>query len=324
MLGVLEYLAMNIEYTSGSFKDICHAFKEELGNIAEESNTLSAAKRKATKICDKLETTMERDIVIKRFLENQDLKLSQNRYRTKVELSVVNDKTTIVDMSSEQFAALVKGDRNLEDSDERGEHNGTENERGEKAMISRILKGEKARMNLWVSDVATKTNSGRWWEERKENQEKHIEDMPEGSTAEERRILVKNILEDSMAASPAEEASEFSLILDSVLQEELLREVFNHIDDYITSEIHEYLTAFFNEDHGFQGWSDAVDNIISTDCDSEFFKAFSLTAFNPLRDITTLEKVHLNQFIHPVIDSALWIFAKVNYIYGEIPLGLKT
>ncbi|CAI2184617.1 1840_t:CDS:1, partial [Funneliformis geosporum] len=43
-------------------------------------------------------------------------------------------------------------------------------------------------------------------------------------------------------------------------------------------------------------------------------KAFSLDALNPLRDITTLERSHLNQFIYLLIDNALWIFAKINYL----------
>ncbi|CAG8459186.1 7926_t:CDS:2 [Funneliformis caledonium] len=52
----------------------------------------------------------------------------------------------------------------------------------------------------------------------------------------------------------------------------------------------------------------------------KFLKAFSLEGSNPLRDITFFEKSHLNQFVYPIIDSALWIFAKINYIYREIPL----
>ncbi|CAI2197004.1 8065_t:CDS:2, partial [Funneliformis geosporum] len=56
----------------------------------------------------------------------------------------------------------------------------------------------------------------------------------------------------------------------------------------------------------------------------QFVKAFSLDALNPLRDVTTLERPHLNQFIHPLIDNALWIFAKINYISGEISLQGKT
>ncbi|CAG8752031.1 15901_t:CDS:2, partial [Rhizophagus irregularis] len=94
------------------------------------------------------------------------------------------------------------------------------------------------------------------------------------------------------------------------------------------------------EDHSARGWDDAINNTIISNTDSDilmntkklmketlpkFLKAFSLTTLNPLRDITILEKPHLNQFVHPIMDSALWIFAKVYYIYGEIPLkGMKT
>ncbi|RGB22996.1 hypothetical protein C1646_729385 [Rhizophagus diaphanus] len=135
--------------------------------------------------------------------------------------------------------------------------------------------------------------------------------------------------------------SKLSLSLNPDLQKEVLHEIFDYIDNnYITDEIHEYLTNFFNEDHSARGWDDAINNTIISNTDSDilmntkklmketlpkFLKAFSLTTLNPLRDITILEKPHLNQFVHPIMDSALWIFAKVYYIYGEIPLkGMKT
>ncbi|CAG8835601.1 46123_t:CDS:2, partial [Gigaspora margarita] len=51
---------------------------------------------------------------------------------------------------------------------------------------------------------------------------------------------------------------------------------------------------------------------------------FSLDALNPLRDVTILEGPHLNQFIHPLIDNTLWIFASINYISGEISLQGKA
>jgi len=45
-----------------------------------------------------------------------------------------------------------------------------------------------------------------------------------------------------------------SLILDQELQEQILHEVFDSIDnDYITDEIHYFLTDFFNFDHGKEG-----------------------------------------------------------------------
>ncbi|CAI2185166.1 1466_t:CDS:2, partial [Funneliformis geosporum] len=108
--------------------------------------------------------------------------------------------------------------------------------------------------------------------------------------------------------------------LDSKLQMEILHEIFDQIDnEYITDEIHDFLIIFFNDDRSAGGWAEAIDDMnINKD-------SFSLAGLNPLRDITILEKPHLNQFVHPIIDSALWIFAKVNYKYGEIPLkAFKT
>ncbi|CAG8702909.1 22412_t:CDS:2, partial [Gigaspora margarita] len=49
----------------------------------------------------------------------------------------------------------------------------------------------------------------------------------------------------------------------------ILHEIFDHIDNnYITNEVHEYLTTFFNEDHSARGWDDAINNAIISDKDS--------------------------------------------------------
>ncbi|CAG8633607.1 2685_t:CDS:2, partial [Ambispora gerdemannii] len=100
--------------------------------------------------------------------------------------------------------------------------------------------------------------------------------------------------------------SELSLSLDQELQDKILHEVFDEIDkDYITDEIHNFLTDFFNADHGKQGWHESVRRIVINEKDSEllqdtkellkgtlgrFIKAFSLDALNPLRDVTMLER----------------------------------
>ncbi|CAG8770747.1 11620_t:CDS:2, partial [Dentiscutata erythropus] len=162
-----------------------------------------------------------------------------------------------------------------------------------------------------------------------------VQEENEHAVDENRMICVKNILEDSIY-------SNFSIILDLELQKKVLHEIFDEIDNYITDDIHGFLTTFFNKDLTARGWSNAINNMDSNENDSEllknlkkliqetlpkFLKALSLESLNPLRDITFLEKPHLNQFVHPLIDSALWIFANVNYIYGEIPLkdlGLKV
>ncbi|CAJ0746615.1 17888_t:CDS:2 [Entrophospora sp. SA101] len=111
--------------------------------------------------------------------------------------------------------------------------------------------------------------------------------------------------------------------------------VFDSIDVLIIDELHSFLTDFFNSDHGPEGWDIAVESLHVSNTEHEiigktkkllkptlvhFFKAFSLNALNPLRNLETLEKPYLNRFVHPIIDAALWIFGRTNYIYGEIPL----
>lgn len=64
--------------------------------------------------------------------------------------------------------------------------------------------------------------------------------------------------------------SKLSLSLNPDLQKEVLHEIFDYIDNnYITDEIHEYLTNFFNEDHSARGWDDAINNTIISNTDSD-------------------------------------------------------
>ena len=64
--------------------------------------------------------------------------------------------------------------------------------------------------------------------------------------------------------------SKLSLSLNPDLQKKVLHEIFDYIDNnYITNEIHEYLTIFFNEDHSALGWDDAINNTIISNDDSE-------------------------------------------------------
>jgi hypothetical protein len=103
-------------------------------------------------------------------------------------------------------------------------------------------------------------------------------------------MCVKNILADSITTLEVEKdltefffknfpntpimdlrpKSKLSLSLDSDLQKNILHEIFDDVDsNYITDEVHEYLTAFFNEDHSVQGWGKAINNIIINNDDSE-------------------------------------------------------
>ncbi|RIA92094.1 hypothetical protein C1645_765926 [Glomus cerebriforme] len=332
VLGALQYLSDNVNFTSASLNDISDVLRKQLEVLSNHKNVLQAAKNKAIKLRDNLQDTLANRAEIKKFLEIQDLKFAEDRYKVNVELSVVTDKTAMVGKSSEKFAQTLNNINNTDDPIKRDD-------------------GENENVEQAISIVSQATVNH--VQEENENEDKDDEN--------EKMICVKSILEDSITASDDAKAltdfffnnfprttimdlrpkSKFSLSLDSDLQKKVLHEIFDHIDNkYITNEIHEYLTTFFNEDHSARGWDDAINNAIISDSDSEmiantkklmketlpkFLKAFSLAALNPLRDITTLEKPHLNQFVHPIIDSALWIFARVNYIYGEIPLkGLKT
>ncbi|CAG8581600.1 3428_t:CDS:10 [Funneliformis caledonium] len=218
----------------------------------------------------------------------EDLKFAEGRYKVNVELSVVTDKTAMTGKTTEKFARVD------------------------------VVADESSMM--CVKDI--------------------LEDSIQVSSVinEVTKIFLSQFPKTSiMDLRPK---SKFSLFLDLELQKTILHEVFDEIDNYITDDIHEYLTSFFNEDFTAQGWDNAINNMDFNRCDSEhlknikkliqetlpkFLKAFSLEDLNPLRDITILEKLHLNQFVHLIIDSALWNFAKVNYIFGEIPLkGLET
>ncbi|CAJ0847617.1 3112_t:CDS:10 [Entrophospora sp. SA101] len=96
-----------------------------------------------------------------------------------------------------------------------------------------------------------------------------------------RKIIIHYILNDILLASQAEKDnldiycskfshcsvmdlwlnSEFSLFLDQELQERILHEVFDTIDnDYVTDEIHNFFSDFFNADHGKEGWMASYNN----------------------------------------------------------------
>ncbi|CAG8485034.1 9796_t:CDS:2, partial [Acaulospora colombiana] len=140
------------------------------------------------------------------------------------------------------------------------------------------------------SSTKTQTTVNNEQEENKQEENEGEDVIADESST----MCVKDILEDSIQVSSViKEVTKIFL-------------VFDEIDKYIIDDIHEYLTSFFNEDFTAQGWDNAINNI-------DFNRTFSLEDINPLRDITILERPHLNQFVHPIIDSALWNFAKVNY-----------
>ena len=66
--------------------------------------------------------------------------------------------------------------------------------------------------------------------------------------------------------------SKFLILLDSDLQKKVLHEIFDKIDSYITDDIHDFLTTFFNEDLTVRGWENAINNMNFNTHESDLLK----------------------------------------------------
>ncbi|KAG9295657.1 hypothetical protein G9A89_002975 [Geosiphon pyriformis] len=100
----------------------------------------------------------------------------------------------------------------------------------------------------------------------------------------------------------------------------------------IPVNVHQFLVQFFSQHLTATEWESKIDDLQSPNEDDplliavvrilrrtlpRFIKAFSLGGYNPLQGIGTIERTHLNEFVHPCLDAALWHLAKVHYEYGE-------
>ncbi len=77
ILGALQFLSETIDFTSENTNDIAETFRRQLETLSNDSNVLSTAKNKATKMYVNLEETLTRRLDIKEFFESQDLKYAQ-------------------------------------------------------------------------------------------------------------------------------------------------------------------------------------------------------------------------------------------------------
>ncbi|KAJ3189131.1 hypothetical protein HDU85_002756 [Gaertneriomyces sp. JEL0708] len=104
-------------------------------------------------------------------------------------------------------------------------------------------------------------------------------------------------------------------------------------------EWHEWLAMFFSDTLSVAEWQRKLDNITFSDPAlapllrvvtaslPKFLQVLELDHLAPLADKDTPEHLHLNSFVHPVIEAATWHLAKVHYMHGEIVLkrhGLPT
>ncbi|CAG8469778.1 1841_t:CDS:2 [Funneliformis mosseae] len=105
-------------------------------------------------------------------------------------------------------------------------------------------------------------------------------------------------------------------------------------ESLISTDVHDFLVRFFSQATTGEGWQKKIDDLRCQDSDDflmvaivrivrstlpQFIKAFSLGAQNPLLNIAAIETTHLNAFVHPCLDAALWHIAGLHYKYGEVP-----
>ncbi|CAG8479458.1 16992_t:CDS:2 [Acaulospora colombiana] len=128
--------------------------------------------------------------------------------------------------------------------------------------------------------------------------------------------------------------SSFFKMLPRSIAKSYLSEMDTITESLIPDDVHQFLVKFFSQNISDNDWQTKVDDLRSSEQNylitalvrilrrtlPQFsVKAFSLGAQNPLQSIATIEQAHLNAFVHPCLDSALWNVAKIHYEYGEIP-----
>ncbi|CAG8576875.1 7164_t:CDS:2 [Paraglomus brasilianum] len=128
--------------------------------------------------------------------------------------------------------------------------------------------------------------------------------------------------------------SPFLMQLSMPLVTSYLSEIDKTTEALIPENIHDFLTMFFSQDLTGLEWQNKIDDLQAPNKNDkimvgvirtlqrtlpQFIKAFSLGTCNPLVNAATIEKSHLNAFVHPCLEAALWHIAQVHYKFGEIP-----
>ncbi|CAG8559791.1 6019_t:CDS:2 [Acaulospora morrowiae] len=134
---------------------------------------------------------------------------------------------------------------------------------------------------------------------------------------DENKIIVYDIIDCYVSTTRAD--------LDILeIYHKILHEIFDEIDkDYITDEIHNFLTDFFNADHGKQGWYDSVKRIVINEKDSELLQGTKELLKGTLGRLCTkpLERCYdfrkALSLIHPLMKCV------VDFRNGEISLQGK-
>ncbi|CAI2175233.1 1502_t:CDS:2, partial [Funneliformis geosporum] len=113
---VLRYISNSINFTSENVNDISESLKRQLEILSSHKSLRVAARNKATKLLENLRETLANRREILNFIESQDLKFAENRYKLNVELSVVTDKTAMTGKTTEKFARSLNDNHDIRGS----------------------------------------------------------------------------------------------------------------------------------------------------------------------------------------------------------------
>ncbi|CAG8604756.1 1104_t:CDS:2 [Ambispora gerdemannii] len=115
--------------------------------------------------------------------------------------------------------------------------------------------------------------------------------------------------------------------------EPYFKELDDKIENLIPSNVHKFLTEFFQQDLSGEEWHIKIDDLHFSDKSDwlmvsvirilrrtlpPFIMAFSMGARNPLLNLATLERPHLNSYVHPCLQACLWYISSICYEFGEI------
>ncbi|CAG8501452.1 9136_t:CDS:2 [Paraglomus brasilianum] len=102
VMGILQYLAEYMDYTSNSKEEISKVLAKHLLHISVGINFKKSAKNKAKKLYAALDTTLSRAEIIQ-FFDEQDVRFYKKLYKINVEKSVIKDKIFVVKAESTRF-----------------------------------------------------------------------------------------------------------------------------------------------------------------------------------------------------------------------------
>ncbi|CAG8568491.1 372_t:CDS:2 [Paraglomus brasilianum] len=278
LLGLLEYLAGKVSYSSASLEDIIDNFTVVLQARSTNKAYLRSAQKKAERLYIGLDSTRTRPEILQ-FLKVLDLEHAENLYSMDVELGVVSNKSAL---------SIKKKSKSPLESDQ-----------------ATPIRDAPSLVTSSASNSVAALIDSRSPEKRKREEDNEIA-MDIFSNEVECSDTMRDICSEHTKYYPDDDVidlrpkSTFSKRLSSRIIEKYVVEIEEKTESLIPENVHNFLTEFFSQDLTGAEWQQRIDDLRSPD-DSDtlmvatmrilrrtlpqFVKAFSLGAFNPLLSV---------------------------------------